>query len=145
MEFQLLNSVMKMTKGLAHGQVKECGLNDTECMICSYVYSHENCSQDDIAKGLCTDKSTVAKSVGGLVSNGFLFRVADTNDKRRNVLNLTVSGKEKCNRILNLHNEWMDKLMEELTSEEQQQFESYCLRLINAAKRIQKESNEVLM
>lgn len=143
MDFQLLNSLMKMTKGFAHGQVKESGLNDTECMICSYVYSHANCSQDDIAKGLCADKTTVAKAVLGLENKGILLRIPDKTDKRRNVLNMTAIGTEKCSRILNLHNEWMDRLMEELTSDEQKQFESYCRRLIDAAKRIQEESKEV--
>ena len=38
MNFQVLNSLMKMTKWFAHRQIRESGLNDTECMICSYVY-----------------------------------------------------------------------------------------------------------
>ncbi len=142
MDFQLLYSLMKMTKGFAHGQVKESGLNDTECMICSYVYAHENCSQDDISKGLCMDKTTIAKAVLGLENKNFIMRIPDKVDKRRNVLNMTSEGMNKCSQILNLHNDWMSRLMEELSENEQKQFESYCNRLIEAAKRIRKESKE---
>ena len=137
MDFQVLNSLMKMTKGFAHGQIRENGLNDTECMICSYVYSHENCSQDDVAKALCMDKTTVTKSMQILESKGILRRISDEADKRRNVLSLTEEGKEKCSQVLHIHDEWVGKLMEELNSEEQKQFEIYCRRLINAAKRMQ--------
>lgn len=42
-----------LTKSFAHRQIRLSGLNDTECLICSYVYTHENCSRDDVAKALC--------------------------------------------------------------------------------------------
>ncbi len=139
MDFQVLNSLMKMTKGFAHGQIRERGLNDTECMICSYVYSHENCSQDDVAKALCMDKTTAAKSMQALEGKGVLQRISSEADKRRNVLSLTASGKEKCAQILHIHDEWVGRLMEELSPKEQIQFETYCRRLINAAKKMQEE------
>ena len=139
MDFRVLNSLMKMTKSFAHGQIRASGLNDTECMICSFVYSNENCSQDDVAKALCMDKTTVTKAMQVLENKGVLQRVSDVVDKRRNVLSLTVDGKEKCSQILHIHDEWVGKVMEELNDEEQKQFESYCRRLINAAKKMQEE------
>lgn len=142
MDFQLLNSLMKMTKGFAHKQIRANGLNDTECMICSYVYTHENCSQDDVAKALCMDKTTVTKSLQVLENKGILLRISDKADKRRNVLRLTTNGKERCSQILHIHDEWIGKVMEELNDEEQKQFESFCRRLINAAKRIQEEEKK---
>ena len=142
MDFQMLNSLMKMTKGFAHRQIKASGLNDTECMICSYVYAHENCSQDDVAKALCMDKTTVTKSMQVLENKGVLQRISAKADKRRNVLNLTEAGKEKCSQILHIHDEWVGKLMEELNSEEQKQFENYCRRLVNAAKKMQEERKQ---
>ena len=139
MDFRVLNSLMKMAKSFAHRQIRASGLNDTECMICSYVYAHENCSQDDVSKALCMDKTTVTKSMQVLENMGVLLRVSDERDKRRNVLNLTTDGKEKCYKILHIHDDWVRKIMEELNDEEQKQFEIYCQRLINAAKRLQEE------
>lgn len=140
MDFRVLNSLMKMTKGFAHRQIRANGLNDTECMICSYVYGHENSSQEDVSKALCIDKSTIAKAAQLLENMGILLRVSDENDKRKKVLNLTSEGKEKCSQILHIHDEWVEKVMEELNDEEQKQFEMYCRRLIDAAKRMQKEN-----
>lgn len=142
MDFQVLNSLMKMTKGFAHRQIRKSGLNDTECMICSYVYAHENCSQDDVAKALCMDKTTVTKSMQLLENMGVLLRIPDEADKRRKVLSLTVEGQEKCSQILHIHDEWVGKVMEELNEEEQKQFESYCRRLIKAALRLQEEGRK---
>lgn len=139
MDFQVLNSLIRMMKGFAHSQIRANGINDTECMICSYVYAHENCSQDDVSKGLCMDKTTIAKAVRELEKEEILFRMPDKTDRRRNILNLTAAGKEKCSRILNIHDEWVGRVMEELNDEEQKQFESYCRRLIEAAKKIQEE------
>lgn len=139
MDFQVLNSLMKMTKSFAHGQIRASGLNDTECMICSYVYAHENCSQDDVAKALCMDKTTVTKSMQILENMGVLQRIPDETDKRRHVLSLTKAGEGKCSHILHIHDEWVEKVMRELNDEEQKQFESYCRRLLSAAKRLQEE------
>lgn len=142
MDFQVLNSLMKMTKSFAHRQIRASGLNDTECMICSYVYAHENCSQDDVSKALCMDKTTVAKALQVLENMGILLRIADKADKRRNVLSLTTDGKKKCSKILHIHDEWIGKVMEELNEDEKKQFESYCRRLINAAQRLQEEEKK---
>lgn len=139
MDFQILNSLMKMTKSFAHRQIRASGLNDTECMICSYVYAHENCSQDEVSKALCMDKTTVTKSMQLLENMGILLRIPDETDKRRNVLSLTNEGKEKCSQILHIHDEWVGKVMEELNEEEQKQFEKYCRRLINSAEKLQEE------
>ena len=142
MDFQILNALMKMTKSFAHDQIKASGLNDTECMICSYVYTHEGCSQDDVSKALCMDKTTVTKSLQALENKGVLLRVSDKADKRRNALSLTKEGKEKCTRILHIHDEWIGKLMEVLDEEERKQFESYCRRLADAAKKMQEEGRQ---
>ncbi len=139
MDFQMLNSLMRMTKGFAHEQIRKRGLNDTECMICSYVYEHENCSQEDVSKALCIDKTTVTKSMQLLEHMGILLRSPDEEDKRRHVLSLTADGKEKCSKVLHVYDEWVGKVMEELNGEEQKQFESYCRRLISAAQKLQEE------
>lgn len=139
MDFQMLNLLMKMMKSYAHEQIRSNGLNDTECMICSYVYSHDKCSQDDVCHALCMDKTTVTKSMQSLEGKKLLQRVSDINDRRRNVLSLTNEGKEKCSGILNIHKEWANRVLEELNEEEKMQFESYCNRLINAARKIQED------
>lgn len=145
MDFQILNSLIKLSKGFAHRQVRDCGLNDTECMICSYIFAHENCSQDEVAKGLSMDKTTIAKAMLGLENKGLILRTPDDKDKRRNNLTMTMDGREKCSQILHLHDKWLSRVMEELSEEEQVQFETYCRRLIDAAKRIQNnyENGEV--
>lgn len=137
MKFQLLNSLFYLSKGLAHSQIKECGFTDTECMICSYIFGNTNCSQDDVAKGICMDKTTIAKAVKGLEAKGYIARVHDAEDRRRNMLSITPEGNKKCEELLNLHDVGLAEIMDDFTTEEKEQFEQYCVRLVNKAKAMQ--------
>lgn len=145
MDFQTLNSLMQLTRGFTHTKVKSVGLNDTESVICSYVYAHENCSQDEVANGLCMDKTTVAKAVLQLEKKGMLTRTRDERDRRRNNLRNTDAGTKACNEIYNIHSEWVEKLMGTLDAGEKAQFEAYCIRIVEAAKQIIEDENDCVI
>ena len=66
MDYQILNLLFRCNKEFSHEKIRKQELSDTECMICSYIYSHENCSQDDVSVALKTDKTTVGKALMSL-------------------------------------------------------------------------------
>ena len=66
MDYQTLNLLFRCNKEFSHEKIRKQELSDTECMICSYIYSHENCSQDDVSVALKTDKTTVGKALVSL-------------------------------------------------------------------------------
>ena len=107
-------------------------------MICSYIYSHENCSQDDVSVALKTDKTTVGKALMSLERKNCVVRVQDAADKRVKRLSLTDTGREKIAALANLHNNWLEKILTCLSPEEQEQFENYCERLLAAAEQLTK-------
>ena len=105
-------------------------------MICSYIYSHENCSQDDVSVALKTDKTTVGKALASLENKGCVARTQDAADKRIKRLSLTDTGREKVAELVNIHNNWLRDIMTCLSEEEQKQFENYCERLLAAAENL---------
>ena len=105
-------------------------------MICSYIYSHENCSQDDVSVALKTDKTTVGKALASLENKGCVARTQDAADKRIKRLSLTDAGREKVAKLVNIHNNWLRDIMTCLSEEEQKQFENYCKRLLATAEKL---------
>ncbi|MBP9989212.1 MAG: MarR family transcriptional regulator [Ruminococcus sp.] len=105
-------------------------------MICSYIYSHENCSQDDVSVALKTDKTTVGKALASLEKKNCVVRSQDTADKRFKRLSLTADGHKKVSELVDIHNNWLNEIMKCLTEDEKKNFENYCDRLLNAAEKL---------
>lgn len=134
MDFYMLNMLLKSSKEFSHEKIKSCGLTDTECFICSYVFRHEDCSQDDAVQGLRIDKTTAAKAIQSLEEKGYIERSADKSDRRKKNLKITEYGGERCREIIHLHDNWFSGIMSALTDEEQAQFENCCVKLLNKAE-----------
>ncbi len=136
MDYQTLNLLFRCNKEFSHAKIRMQDLSDTECMICSYIYSHGNCSQDDVSVALKTDKTTVGKALASLEGKACVIRTQDEADRRIKRLSLTPTGQEKVSELVDIHNNWLRDIMTCLSAEEQKQFENYCERLLAAAEKL---------
>ena len=136
MDYQILNLLFRCSKEFSHEIIRLQELSDTECMICSYIYSHKNCSQDDVSVALKTDKTTVGKALASLENKACVRRIQDEGDRRIKRLSLTDAGREKIADLIDIHNNWLRDIMTCLSEEEQKQFENYCERLLAAAEKL---------
>lgn len=136
MDYQTLHLLSRCDKEFSHAKIRLQSLSDTECMLCSFIYSHEGCSQDDAASKLKTDKTTVGKALFSLEKKDCIVRRQDAADKRIKRLSLTANGKSKIAVLLDLHNSWLREIMSCLSDAEQKQFENYCERLLAAAEKL---------
>ena len=133
MDYQKINLLFRHGKQFSHETIRANDLSDTECMICSFIYSNTGCSQDDVAGALLIDKATVAKALQSLENKGCVSRVMDADDKRKKRLSLTEAGQQRMVSLIDLHNNWLAEIMTALTPKEQLKFETYCERLLAAA------------
>lgn len=140
MDYQKLNLLFRCSKEFSHARIRTQELSDTECMICSYIYSHKNCSQDDVSVALKTDKTTVGKALASLEKKKCVVRLQDETDKRIKRLSLTAIGHDRIEALADLHNNWLSDIMTCLSEEEQKQFENYCDRLLTAAEHLSQKS-----
>ena len=142
MDFRLLNLLIRCCKEYSHKKILRKDMSETECYICSYVYSRPNCTQYDVAEALKIDKTTLAKALRTLEEKNFIERTKDDNDKRVNRLVLTEICISKISDIITIHNDWMKEVAGCLLPEEQEQLEGYCERLLAAAEELLEKSKE---
>ena len=140
MDFHKLHLLFRCNKEFNHEKIRMQELSDTECMICSYINSHKNCSQDDVSVALKTDKTTVGKALASLEKKNCVKRTQDEADKRIKRLSLTDVGAQKVSMLIDIHNNWLHNIMSCLSSEEQKQFESICDQLLIAAEKLTRKN-----
>ncbi len=136
MDYQTINLLFRCSKEFSHKKIRMRQLSDTECMICSYIYSHESCSQDDVSVALKTDKSTVGKALTSLEKKACVARTTDSADKRIKRLTLTDTGRRKIAELADVHNNWLREILTCLSEDERHQFENCCVRLLAAAEKL---------
>jgi len=139
--FQTLHLLFKCGKEYGHRRIRAGGFSDTAHLICTYIYDHEGCSQEEVTRALRLDKTTVTKALKVLLEDGRLSRVQDEKDKRKNLLALTQSGKSSVAGVIGIHDEWMNRVLQCLSGDEQQQFEACCRRLLERAEQLSQEEN----
>lgn len=83
-------------------------------------FKEDNITQQDIANVLQKDKAGIQRSVQSLHKDGFLKIESDIEDKRKNLISVTASGKFVCEKIQTLAIGFHRQIMEHYTAEEQQ-------------------------
>nr|WP_250771662.1 MarR family transcriptional regulator [Dyadobacter sp. MSC1_007] len=98
--------------------------------ILMVVYFQEHAlTQQDIANILQKDKAGIQRSVQTLHKDGFLKIESDIEDKRKNLISLTPSGKFVCERIQSLAITFNNQIMEHFSGEEWGTFLGYLDRV----------------
>lgn len=85
-------------------------LSFVQYRVCEAIYSEPEASQDDVARRLGMDKSSVAKLVFKLIELGYVERAVNPRDRRQYKLYLTERGVEKTEEFLHLLIEWEESV-----------------------------------
>ena len=78
-----------------------CGISEPECFVLVEIGRKSNVSVKDLAEILRLDKSGVSRTVEELVQKDYVERKPSTEDRRFVILNLTLKGKERFEKIEN--------------------------------------------
>lgn len=111
------------------------GMSDTEIKICAFIHVHPGCSQDNVARALLLDKTTVAKALLSLENKGIVSRKEDQQDRRRNVLNITEHGTELANKLRDRHNARLNELTADFSKEDKEKFFEYIGRILEVSEK----------
>jgi DNA-binding MarR family transcriptional regulator len=102
--------------------------------ILMVVYFQEHAmTQQEIANLLQKDKAGIQRSVQTLHKDGFLKIESDIEDKRKNLVTLTPSGKFVCERIQAMVIAFDNRVMEHFTDQERKTFIGYLDRVAAVA------------
>lgn len=114
-------------------RLKHRGVSGGQFMYIVAVCENPGETQDRLSERLIIDKSTVAKILAQLEAAGFVRRAMDANDKR--ALNVFPTEKAVAARleILEIKNEWHDKLTLGLSEIERDVFEKLMEKVMENA------------
>jgi DNA-binding MarR family transcriptional regulator len=100
------------------------------------------CSQEELARELCINKSTVARNLSVLEEKGFVTRVALENDKRQLSVRPTERMLSVLPEIKRVSLDWMTLLAEGIPDGELEVFTSVLQRMEQRARRISEGGEE---
>ena len=123
---------------------KELGaeLNGSYHMFVYSVMRSPGSSQEELAKRLCLNKSTVARALASLEAEGFVERVPDSEDKRKLLVYPTEKMEAIYPEVRRVSLDWREKLLSDLSAEETELAKSILEKMESAARRTVSEEVE---
>lgn len=96
-------------------------------------------SQDELARALCLDKSTVARTLAHLEKHGYITRVPNEKDRRQYQVHPTKKMLDIYPKVLQANKGWNARLTENVPPEELEVFHRVLSRMEQNAKKITEE------
>lgn len=104
-------------------KLMELGISSGQFMYIECICENVGLTQDELSKRLIIDKSTVAKVLSQLETNGYITRTISSNDRRAFEIMPTDKAVIIYPKILEIKEEWHHKMTENLSDIECDVFE----------------------
>ncbi|MGD8292635.1 MAG: MarR family winged helix-turn-helix transcriptional regulator [Desulfobacterales bacterium] len=148
MEKQKLRSFRKLLRlfeRLTVNQIKEdscCqGVTLGQCHTILEIEDLGKATIVELAKRIGLDKSTLSRTIDGLVNVGLVERVAHPSDRRFNLLSLTANGQEVADQINQSNDDFYNRVFESIEDASHEATIDHFEKLVTAMRRQQKHSN----
>jgi len=141
---------MKMLNNISRSQAiyRHSKIAANDLQVCHYAFVLAICrepgrSQEEIARELCLNKSTVARNLNYLDENGYITRSPLPSDKRQFSVHPTEKMLKIYPQIRSVSNEWITLLSENIPQNELDIFHSVLERMQARAREIiEQEENK---
>lgn len=97
------------------------GISLAQCHTLLEIEKNSDISVSALAQNLRLDKSTVSRTVDGLVNIHMLNRVIPKENRRKTLINLTGSGKQVCTTINYTNDLYVKKVLSDFTTQEREE------------------------
>lgn len=98
------------------------GISLAQCHTLLEIEKNREISVSVLAKKLSLDKSTVSRTVDGLVNINMVDRIIPKENRRLALIRLTESGNEVCSNINYTNDAYISEVFGDFTPEEREQF-----------------------
>ena len=98
------------------------GISVAQCHTLLEIEKNSEISVSELANNLSLDKSTVSRTVEGLVNINLVDRVIPKENRRMAQINLTDSGKQVCSTINYSNDAYIKTVLKDFTREEREEF-----------------------
>jgi len=97
------------------------GISVAQCHTLLEIEKSKKISVSELANKLSLDKSTVSRTVDGLVNISLVDRVTPKENRRKAQLNLTDSGTQVCSTINFTNDQYIKSVLKDFTREEREE------------------------
>ena len=120
-------------------QFREHELTDTGLAGCqtpylTTLYRHPGISQEEIARSLNVNKSSVTRQLASLEEKGYVYRQPSATDKRIILVYPTEKALELKDRLFHCYHDWNTYLTQGFTEEEKEQLSQLMIRIAAKAE-----------
>ncbi len=133
---KMLNNISRSQAIYRHSKISADDLQSGHYAYVLAICREPGRSQEDIAKELCVNKSTVTRNLNYLEDKGYISRTPLPNDKRQFSVFPTKKMLEVLPEIKTASIEWMALLSEGISNEELDIFDSVLRRMQDKARTI---------
>ena len=129
-----LNITARCTQMERGDLLKEYGLCGGQVPYLLRLCRSPGLSQEEIARGLYLNKSSVARQIASLEKQGWVVREPDSSDRRKLLVYPTEKAMQMLPKLREIVHSWNDYLLEGLSQEERTQLEAVMERISDRAK-----------
>lgn len=120
-EIQHLRSSLRVLEREIEKQMESetsyCGVSLAQCYALLEIEKQEGFTLKELSDSLELDKSTLSRTIDGLVQSGHVIRAGHPSDRRFVRLRLTDKGREVCEHIHKVCNDYYNNLLSEIPTE----------------------------
>ena len=98
------------------------GISVSQCHTLLEIEKNSEISVSELATKLSLDKSTVSRTVEGLVNISLVDRIIPKENRRKALINLTDNGKQVCSTINYSNDSYIEAVLKDFTRKEQVEF-----------------------
>jgi DNA-binding MarR family transcriptional regulator len=121
---------------------KQTGLTMPQITTLFRLHYRGSCAVSDISTYLDVTPPAASQLTDRLVHSGLLERTEDPNDRRVKVISLTHKGRMMVQKSLDSRRTWLDKLVQNLSEEEQGAIAKSLTTLTQAAHKLDVEADK---
>jgi DNA-binding MarR family transcriptional regulator len=115
------------------------GVSLAQCHTLLEIEKNAEMSMSELAENLDLDKSTVSRTVDGLVNISMVERYVPNENRRKTLLNLTGNGKQVCSSINEANDTFYDRVLDTFSEEERKTFLSLLQKFTGNLTRVREE------
>ena len=111
---QMMLRIGRMSWKTVHARKQNSNLSNVQYKVCVVIHNTPGLSQDNIARELGMDKSSIAKCIAKLIETGYVVRTLNPDDHREYQLKLSEKGEADVEEFVALVNDWEKRLCDQI-------------------------------
>ena len=140
---KMLNNISRSQAIYRHKMICSEDLNSSHYAFALAICHKPGRSQEELARELCLNKSTVARSLNSLEEKGYILRTPLPSDKRQFSVHPTDKMLAAIPKIRQVSDEWMNLLSEGISEDDLATFNSVLERMQSRAREIIERQEEI--